>query len=81
MSSKTTFEIEDRSMAPLLVESSCLSKGLFVRQTQDTGIRIFPALNINKEEMEEGLSILKESIKAVIDESPTPNPTIPPVKK
>jgi acetylornithine/N-succinyldiaminopimelate aminotransferase len=64
-----------------LVESSCLSKGLFVRQTQDTGIRIFPALNINKEEMEEGLSILRESIKALIDESPIPHPTVPPVKK
>jgi acetylornithine/N-succinyldiaminopimelate aminotransferase len=41
----------------------CLSNGLFVRQTQHTGIRIFPALNIRKEEMEEGLGIFEKSIK------------------
>ena len=45
------------------VSDKCLSNGLFVRQTQHTGIRIFPALNIRKEEMEEGLGIFEKSIK------------------
>ena len=45
------------------VSGKCLSNGLFVRQTQHTGIRIFPALNIRKEEMEEGLAILEASVK------------------
>jgi acetylornithine/N-succinyldiaminopimelate aminotransferase len=45
------------------ISDRCLSNGLFVRQTQRTGIRIFPALNIQKKEMEEGLKILEASIK------------------
>lgn len=45
------------------VSDKCLSNGLFIRQTQHTGIRIFPALNIRKEEMEEGLNILETSVK------------------
>jgi acetylornithine/N-succinyldiaminopimelate aminotransferase len=45
------------------VSNKCLSNGLFVRQTQQTGIRIFPALNIRKEEVEEGLNILEASVK------------------
>ena len=48
------------------VSDKCLSNGLFVRQTQHTGIRIFPALNISKEEMEEGLNIFEESIRKSI---------------
>lgn len=53
----------------ILVRNICLSKGLFINQTQRTGIRIFPALNIRKEEIEEGLSILGESIKTVTGEN------------
>ncbi len=48
------------------VNDKCLSNGLFVRQTQQTGIRIFPALNISKEEMEKGLDIFEESIKEAV---------------
>lgn len=44
------------------VSDKCLSNGLFIRQTQHTGIRIFPALNIQKKEMEEGLGIFEKSI-------------------
>ncbi len=41
------------------ITGTCLAKGLFVRQTQGNMIRIFPALNIKKKEMEEGLDIFK----------------------
>jgi acetylornithine/N-succinyldiaminopimelate aminotransferase len=48
------------------VSDKCFSDGLLVRQTQQTGIRIFPALNIQKGEMEEGLDIIEESIRKSI---------------
>ncbi len=41
----------------------CLGKGLILNLTQGKVIRIFPALNITKMEMEEGLKILKNSIE------------------
>jgi len=44
------------------VTDECLARGLFVRQTQENVIRIFPALNIKREEMEEGLAIFREAI-------------------
>lgn len=46
------------------VADRCLSEGLFVRQTQGRMIRIFPALTITREEMEEGLSIMGRAIAA-----------------
>jgi acetylornithine/N-succinyldiaminopimelate aminotransferase len=49
------------------VNDECLKRRLFVRQTQETGIRIFPALNIKEEELEEGLTILEEAIEAVMN--------------
>jgi len=45
------------------VTDTCLQQRLFVRQTQGNMIRIFPALNIKREEMEQGLEILEEAIK------------------
>lgn len=45
------------------VKNECLEKGLFVTQTQGNGIRIFPALNIKKGELEKGLLILEEAVK------------------
>ena len=45
------------------ISELCLAKGLFVRQTQGNMIRIFPALNIKKEEMEEGLAIFRQAIE------------------
>ena len=48
------------------VSTACLAKGLFVRQTQGNMIRIFPALNIKKKEMEEGLMIFWESIESIM---------------
>ena len=45
--------------------AECLRRGVFVRQTQGTGIRVFPALTITREELDEGLTVLEESIAAV----------------
>ena len=44
------------------VTDECLARGLFVRQTQENIIRVFSALNIKREEMEEGLAIFREAI-------------------
>lgn len=49
------------------VNDECLKRRLFVNQIQGTGIRIFPALNIKEEELEEGLTILKEAIETVMN--------------
>jgi acetylornithine/N-succinyldiaminopimelate aminotransferase len=47
------------------VAAECLRRGVFVRQTQGNGIRVFPALTVTREELEEGLGVLEESIGAV----------------
>jgi acetylornithine/N-succinyldiaminopimelate aminotransferase len=49
------------------VAAEALRRGVFVRQTQGSGIRVFPALTITREELDEGLSVLEESISAVAD--------------
>jgi acetylornithine/N-succinyldiaminopimelate aminotransferase len=49
------------------ITDECLSRKLFVRQTQGNLIRIFPALNIRSEEMKEGLAIIEEAIGSVVD--------------
>jgi acetylornithine/N-succinyldiaminopimelate aminotransferase len=51
------------------ISELCLQKGLFVRQTQKTGIRLFPALNIRVDELEEGLAILEEAIGEFVEKS------------
>lgn len=58
-------EFKDEGMATH-INDECLNRKLFVRQTQGTGIRIFPALNIKEEEFKEGLAILKEAIETVM---------------
>ena len=45
------------------ISDDCLERGLIVNQIQGTGIRIFPALNIRQDELETGLSIIKEAMK------------------
>jgi acetylornithine/N-succinyldiaminopimelate aminotransferase len=57
------FKDEDTAMR---VSEECLKRRLFVRQTQGRGIRIFPALNIREQELEEGLSIIQAAIEAVL---------------
>jgi acetylornithine/N-succinyldiaminopimelate aminotransferase len=47
------------------VAAGCLERGVFVRQTQATGIRIFPALTITREELFDGLKTVEEAVAAV----------------
>jgi acetylornithine/N-succinyldiaminopimelate aminotransferase len=47
------------------VAAECLRRGVFVRQTQGNGIRVFPALTITSGELDEGLTALEESIATV----------------
>ena len=49
------------------VSDECLQRRLFVRQTQGNGIRIFPALNIKENELEEGLEIIRSAIETVMN--------------
>jgi acetylornithine/N-succinyldiaminopimelate aminotransferase len=60
-------EFKDEDVATH-VNDECLKRRLFVRQTQGTGIRIFPALTITEAELEEGLTILEEAIEQVMKE-------------
>ncbi|RJP84944.1 MAG: aspartate aminotransferase family protein [Desulfobacteraceae bacterium] len=48
------------------VADECLTRGLFVRQTQGSGIRVFPALNIKEAELEEGLAVMQAAVEAVV---------------
>ena len=59
-------EIEDPQIAVEILERS-LGLGLFVNLTQGNVIRVFPALNITKDEAEEGLELLKKAIAIVAD--------------
>ena len=54
-------EFKDEATASR-IDAACVEQGLFVRQTQGTGIRLFPALNITQEELMEGLGILETAI-------------------
>lgn len=49
------------------VKDECLARGLFVTQTQENGIRIFPALNIKKDELEKGLLIIESAIGNIMN--------------
>jgi len=49
------------------IKEACLEQGLLVNLTQGTVIRIFPALTITEEEANEGLKILENVIRKVID--------------
>ena len=58
-------EFSDSDMATQ-VSDDCLDRKLFVRQTQGNGIRVFPALNINEDELKEGLGIMQAAIEGVM---------------
>ncbi|MFA4966009.1 MAG: aminotransferase class III-fold pyridoxal phosphate-dependent enzyme [Thermoleophilia bacterium] len=45
--------------------AECLARKVFVRQTQGNGIRVFPALTIERDQLMSGLATLRESIAAV----------------
>lgn len=55
-------EFGDEAIATKIT-NKCLAGGLFVRQTQGNMIRIFPALTIRREEMEEGLILIRKAIE------------------
>ncbi|WP_321429351.1 aspartate aminotransferase family protein [uncultured Methanolobus sp.] len=48
------------------IKDECQSRGLLVTQTQGIGIRIFPALNITEDEIQEGLQIMEDAISSVV---------------
>jgi acetylornithine/N-succinyldiaminopimelate aminotransferase len=50
------------------VTEACLLNSLLVTQTNGTGIRIFPALNITAKELDEGILILDKVISKVVQE-------------
>jgi acetylornithine/N-succinyldiaminopimelate aminotransferase len=58
-------EFKDEKTAGKISEE-CLKRHLFVRQTQGNGIRIFPALNVEENDLKEGLAIFQEAIETVI---------------
>ncbi len=45
------------------VTDECLSRNVFVRQTQGNGIRLFPALTIEADQLMEGLTVLRQAIE------------------
>lgn len=47
------------------VSRTCLADGLLVTRTNGTGIRIFPALTISKDELRQGLAVLDRVIAAI----------------
>jgi len=54
-------ELRDAATAAR-IDAECLSRRLFVRRTQGNAIRVFPALTISREELQEGLGILRQAI-------------------
>ena len=54
-------EIVDEDITATL-NAACMEKGLLINVTQGNIVRMFPALNITKEEMEEGLNIFKNTL-------------------
>jgi acetylornithine/N-succinyldiaminopimelate aminotransferase len=54
-------ELNDDETAGRIIDA-CLRRGLFVTRTQGKCIRVFPALNITKEETDEGLDMLHRAI-------------------
>jgi len=60
-------EVSDPKIAAEILDRS-LELGLFINLTQGNVIRIFPALNIRKEEAKEGLELLKNAITMVAEE-------------
>jgi len=60
-------EFCDQKIATRITDE-CQSRKVFVRQTQGTGIRVFPALNIEREQLRDGLAVLRQAIETAIKE-------------
>jgi len=50
------------------IAAECLSRRVFVRQTQGNGIRVFPALNIEHGPLMDGLAVIREAIETIAKE-------------
>jgi len=57
-------ELSDEELTASL-NAKCLNKGLLINVTQGNVVRMFPALNINIEEMGKGLRIFKDALTEV----------------
>lgn len=60
-------EFRDEATAARVTEE-CFCRKVFVRQTQGNGIRLFPALNIEHEQLMEGFAVIKQSIEYAVKE-------------
>lgn len=60
-------EFHDEATAARVAEE-CLSQKIFIRQTQGNAIRVFPALNIEREQLMEGLAALQRAIEITAKE-------------
>lgn len=49
------------------IDAACLSRRLFVRRTQGNAIRVFPALNITREELMEGLATFRQAVASAAE--------------
>ena len=54
-------EFRDEASAARIA-AECLSRRVFIHQTQGNSIRVFPALNIERRQLMEGLAILRQAI-------------------
>jgi acetylornithine/N-succinyldiaminopimelate aminotransferase len=50
------------------VADECLTRKLFVRQTQGNCIRVFPALNIERSQLSDGLETFRQAIETAVHE-------------
>jgi acetylornithine/N-succinyldiaminopimelate aminotransferase len=60
-------EFRDEATAARVTDE-CLSQKVFVRQTQGNGIRVFPALNIERGQLMDGLATLRQAIEITAHE-------------
>jgi 4-aminobutyrate aminotransferase-like enzyme len=58
-------EEENRYLAltAVRVTDKCLARRVFIGQTQGNGIRVFPALNIERGQLMDGLATLQQAIE------------------
>ncbi|MBN2123773.1 MAG: aspartate aminotransferase family protein [Deltaproteobacteria bacterium] len=61
-------EFRDEASAARVAEE-CLSRNVFVRQTQGNGIRVFPALNIESGQLTDGLAKIRQAIETIAHEN------------
>ena len=61
-------EFRDEATAARVTDD-CLAQKVFVRQTRGNGIRLFPALNIERGQLMEGLGALRQAIETVSREN------------